>query len=193
PDRRPAWKADLGAEPAVERRRPLGERIEHRCASLGRAVVLDDQLDASGVRRPERDLDAREPAALHGLLDRVTKDLVEGDGCVLAERLGRLDVDVDLDVVTGRDPSRERGRGRSEAELLQDARLEIVAELSQIASRVAGELESARKDLPRAILVASFELGEARIEHLRDRRKLLDGAVVDELCDAATLLLLGEH
>src|SRR4029079_9736736 len=154
----------------------------------GRAVVLDDQLDPSGVRRPERDLDAREPAALHGLLDRLAKDLVERDGRVLTERLGGLDVDVDLDVVTGGDPPRERGRRRSEPELLEHAGLEVVAQLPQIASSVAGELETARKDLPPAILVASLELGEARIEHLRDRRKLLDGAVVDELCDAATLL-----
>ena len=54
-----ARKAHLGAEAGVQRRRSLGEPLEHGGPSLGRAVVLHDELDTAGIGRMERDLDAR--------------------------------------------------------------------------------------------------------------------------------------
>ena len=117
PDGQPARMAHLRAEPAVERPRALGERLEHCGAPLRRAVVGDDELDAASLRRPDGDLDARERPALDRLLGRLAEDLVEGDRGVLAEFVGVRDVEVDLDVVARREPAGERAGGRGEAEL----------------------------------------------------------------------------
>src|SRR6187431_218697 len=76
---------------------------------------------------------------------------------------------------------------------MEHAGLEVVAQLPQVASRLARELQRAAEHLLRARLAAAVELGEACVDHLRDGRELLNRAVVDELGDASPLLLLGEH
>ena len=92
-----------------------------------------------------------------------------------------------------RESAGERGGSGGEAELVEHARLQVVAELTEVTGCIACQLETSCKDLPRALGLAAFEVGQACVEHLRDRRQLLNGPVVDQLGDAATLLLLGEH
>src|SRR4029078_770576 len=87
----------------------------------------------------------------------------------------------------------ERGGSRSEPELLQHARLQVVAELTEVTGCIACQLETSRKDLFRALGLAALEVGQTGVEHLGDCGQLLNRAVVDELGDAAALLLLGEH
>ena len=89
--------------------------------------------------------------ALHGLLGRLTEDLVERDSGVLPDLVGGLHVEVDLDVVARRDPTSERAGSGGETELLEDAWLEVVAELTEITSGVARKLETARQDLSRTV------------------------------------------
>ena len=76
---------------------------------------------------------------------------------------------------------------------MEHARLEVVAERPQVARGVAREVEPTREHLGSLLGVAAREVGEAGVEHLRDRGELLDRPVVEQLGDPAALLLLGQH
>ena len=75
---------------------------------------------------------------------------------------------------------------------MEHARLEVVAERTQVTGGISRDGESAGHDVGRALCVAGREIREARIEHLRDGGELLHRAVVEQLGEPAPLSLLGE-
>src|SRR5262249_50831761 len=154
-------------------------------------VVGDDELGPAGRSRVDADVDASGSAPADCLVERLADDLEERGLGVLAQLVTVVDVEHDVDAATRRRPPGERVDGCREAELAERARLQVLAQLTELARRIPGEDERARQDLVGTIRLAVANGSDARAEHLRERREVLDGAVVEKLGEASPLLLLG--
>src|SRR5581483_10785975 len=192
-DERASARPFLEGELGVQARRSLGQPVEDGPTPLAGAVVRDHELGAAARSRRDADRHPRRRPAPHGLVERFAHDLVEADAGRLAERVAGRDVGLDRDAPPRGNALGEQADGGREALLGQGVRLEARHELAQVAARLAHELERAVDDRARALALAGRERRGGRVEDLRHGRQVLDGPVVDQLCDAPALLLLGEE
>ena len=72
----------------------------------------------------------------------------------------------------------------------QHHRLEVEGELAELADRRARPAQRPVEDLPRLLVLAAPDQVERGVEHERDARERLHGAVVEEERDAPPLVLL---
>ena len=107
------------------------------------------------LRRRGAPRSLRRPAA-DRLLERLAHDLVQRRLRALAERLGRGDVDLDLDPVLDAAVLRERVDRRREAVVAQHDRLEVEREVAQLADRRPRADERLVEDLARLLVVAAL-------------------------------------
>ena len=119
---------------ASELKRAL--RVAARSASASRTALRrwggqsseTTSCGAASRRLADRDVDPGRRPAAHGLVDRLAHDLVERRLRMLPELLCMVDLELDLDVVPGRESPDERLDSGREAELAERLRLEVVAE-----------------------------------------------------------------
>jgi hypothetical protein len=118
--------------------------------------------------------------------------LVEGRLCVLPELVRIVDVEHDLHVVTRREPPRERCDGCGKAKLAENLWFEVVAEGAEVTHGIARECETTREHRVCRLSLAFAKARETGVQHLGDRREVLDRPIVQELRQPAALLLFGK-
>src|SRR5258708_23953413 len=180
----------LDGEASAQRPRALCERVEELAAALLGAVVLDRRDEAPVRLAHHAHADPRGRPAPHGAVQRLADDLVERRLHLLAERLGRRDVHLDLDLPLEPERVRERRDGRADALVAQHDRLEVEREVAERADGVALARERVGEDLARRLEVALLDRVSDGVEHQRDPGERLHGAVVEEERDPAALVLL---
>ena len=95
-----------------------------------------------------------------------------------------------LDVVRELDLIRQRAHGGSESLVAQDDGLEVEGEVAQLTDRRAVPLERAADDLLRLLAATLLDRVQACVEHQRDTRERLHGAVVQLVGKTPPLVLL---
>ena len=85
---------------------------------------------------------------------------------------------------------RERGDRHREAVVAQHDGLEVEREVAQLTDRRPRARESLVEDLLGLRLLTARDEVRHRVEHQRDPGQRLNGPVVQEKCDAASLVLL---
>ena len=154
---------------------PLSETIVSRPPALD---LADD--DGDPRRRPAQDR----------LVERLADDLVEADLLLLAEPLGRRDVDVDLEAVLEPQLLGELLHGGDDPLVAQHDRLDVEREVAERADRVAVLLEGGAHDLARIAGPVLADRLHGRVEHERDPREVLHRPVVEEERQPPPLVLL---
>ena len=108
---------------------------------------------------------------------------------MLREALRGLHFEIDLDAVLHAELVGERANRRAEALVAEHDRLELEGKIAQRADRLPLLFERGAQDLRRLFLAVGLDRGDHRVEHERDARHRLHGAVVEEQRQAATLFL----
>ena len=99
-------------------------------------------LQVAGVRLADDDRDPRRRAPQDRLVERLADDLVEADLVLLAQALGRLDVDVDLEAVLEPQLLGELLYRGDDPLVAQHDRLDVEREVAERADRVTVLLEA---------------------------------------------------
>ena len=159
--------------------------------SLNRRRVVGNRRHEAAVVRPlDADGDPRRRPAAHRRVERLADDLVQRRLHLLAEQLGRGDIDVDLDLAREPDLVREPADGRLDPLVAQHDRLEAERQLAQRADRVAMPVERLVQNRSRGLEVPVVDRVPDGVQHERDPRKSLHGSVVEEQREAPALVLL---
>ena len=159
----------------------------------GRTVVGNRQLGPAGGRLAEADPHRARWAAPHHLIDRVPRHLVEPGARTLSEAGSLVEVELARGPTGDERPLDELSHCGREPVLVERARLEALDDLPQLCGRLTRHLERTDSDRPGSLQVTVLERADACFDHLRQRREILDGTVVHELRDSASLVALGEQ
>ena len=117
--------------------------------------------------------------------------MVEADLLSLAEHRSAADVDVDLQLVLDAELRGQRFHCRPEALIAQHDRLDVEGQIAELLDRLAVAEQGRDHDFLRVGAAPVVHRMDGGIEHQCDPGQVLDGAVVEEEGEPASLVLLG--